>query len=570
MRTVILSFAAFILSFTQVNAQWIDLSPNLPDSIENISDISFLTEEIGLISCKNLSIWPNFQRYIYRTTDGGETWLVSFHDIVNQQENYKFNFINSDTGWAFAQNILLKTIDGGQSWVQNELPLESPPFQLTILSAHFINDSVGWVGGRLIWNNYPYLTYNDVIYKTSDSGTNWSRVLTYQAVTGISKIFFTPGNRGYATNSTFFYRTSNGIDWAKINTISMSDFIFTDQSNGWAVGFDNTNSKISKTSNSGNTWNQQYILPDTALNRLFFLNSMKGICVGDHGKILFTSDGGLNWKNEFIGSNCSLRAINFPDEQIGYCGGQNYLFKTTNGGSIDNQITFSEDSIYIPTLGDTGSVKILNTSDHSVRIDSIISVGAFYGYRGHLSKPGFEYPFYLFQTLPSPQWNDTLGIVIPPHDSINVSFYEVDLCPICDYEVQEYFEDTLRFVFTFMDGNVYSFSKSIPISGEGHPSDVKGEDVLPNEFSLSQNYPNPFNPSTRIKYAISSRQYVTLKVYDVLGNEVSVLVNEEKFLGSYEINFSATGGASKLSSGVYYYQLRAGSLVQTKKMIYLK
>jgi len=140
------------------------------------------------------------------------------------------------------------------------------------------------------------------------------------------------------------------------------------------------------------------------------------------------------------------------------------------------------------------------------------------------------------------------------------------LCPICDYEVQEYFKDTLRFVFTFMDGNVYSFSNSIPISGEGHPSDVEGKDVLPSEFILKQNYPNPFNPSTSIKYAISSRQFVTLKLFDVLGNEIAVLVNEEKSLGSYEINFDA----GKLSSGVYYYQLRAGSLVQTKKMIYLK
>ena len=129
------------------------------------------------------------------------------------------------------------------------------------------------------------------------------------------------------------------------------------------------------------------------------------------------------------------------------------------------EIVLSEDSIYIQSIGDTGSVKIINTSEVPIKIDSINSVGAFYGYRGFLSKPGFEYPFYLFQTLPSPQWNDTLGIVIPPHDSINVSFYEVDLCPICDYEVQEYFKDTLRFVFTFMDGIVYSFRKSIPISG---------------------------------------------------------------------------------------------------------
>lgn len=260
------------------------------------------------------------------------------------------------------------------------------------------------------------------------------------------------------------------------------------------------------------------------------------------------------------------------------------IFMNLQGAKIDGvrygdiipfpeEIVFSEDSIYIPAIGDTGTVKIFNSSDHSVRIDSIISVGAFYGYRGLISKPGFEYPFYLFQTMPG-FMGDTLGIIIPPHDSINVSFFNVDLCPFCDYEVQEYFNDTLRFVFTFMDGNVYSFDKSIPISGEGHPSDVKEQEVLPKEFSLSQNYPNPFNPNTIIRYAISSRQFVTLKVYDVLGNEVATLVNEYKDAGIYETEFNA----DKLSSGVYYYQLRAGdpstgpgqSFVETKKMILLR
>jgi len=253
------------------------------------------------------------------------------------------------------------------------------------------------------------------------------------------------------------------------------------------------------------------------------------------------------------------------------------IFISLQGAKIDGvrygdiitypeEVVYSEDSLYIQTLSDSGSTKIINTSEFPVRIDSIISVGSFYGYWGVFSKPGFLFPFYLIQTFPNQQWGDTLGIIIPPHDSINVSFSNVDLCPFCDYEVQEYFKDTLRFVFTFMDGNVYSFSKSIPISGEGYPSDVEGEDVLPNEFSLSQNYPNPFNPSTSIQYTISSRQYVTLKVYDMLGKGVAVLVNEEKPAGNYEINFDA----SKLSSGVYYYELRAGSLVQTKKMIYLK
>jgi hypothetical protein len=87
-----------------------------------------------------------------------------------------------------------------------------------------------------------------------------------------------------------------------------------------------------------------------------------------------------------------------------------------------------------------------------------------------------------------------------------------------------------------------------------------------NNFELQQNYPNPFNPSTSIQYAIASRQFVTIKIYDVLGNEIATLVNEEKVAGIYEVKFDA----SKLASGIYYYQLRAGEFVETKKMILLK
>ena len=89
---------------------------------------------------------------------------------------------------------------------------------------------------------------------------------------------------------------------------------------------------------------------------------------------------------------------------------------------------------------------------------------------------------------------------------------------------------------------------------------------FPTRFELKQNYPNPFNPSTTIRYAVSSRQYVTLKIYDVLGNEVAILVNEEKPIGSYEVEFDAT----TLPSGIYFYRLQAGSFVETKKMLLLR
>jgi aminopeptidase N len=98
------------------------------------------------------------------------------------------------------------------------------------------------------------------------------------------------------------------------------------------------------------------------------------------------------------------------------------------------------------------------------------------------------------------------------------------------------------------------------------------ESNIPEEYSLSQNYPNPFNPSTTIKYSVAadanfaSTTLVQLKVYDVLGNEIAVLVNEEKQAGNFQVEFDA----SQMPSGIYFYQLKAGSFVQTKKMILLK
>jgi uncharacterized Ntn-hydrolase superfamily protein len=106
----------------------------------------------------------------------------------------------------------------------------------------------------------------------------------------------------------------------------------------------------------------------------------------------------------------------------------------------------------------------------------------------------------------------------------------------------------------------------------------------PNSFYLYQNSPNPFNPTTIIQYAIGSRQFVQLKVYDLLGREVAILVNEEKPAGKYEVEFSAKGGSASggnvysLTSGIYFYELKAGNpstgsgqgFVETKKMILMK
>ena len=86
------------------------------------------------------------------------------------------------------------------------------------------------------------------------------------------------------------------------------------------------------------------------------------------------------------------------------------------------------------------------------------------------------------------------------------------------------------------------------------------------QYHLSQNYPNPFNPTTKINYSVPNRSLVTIKIFDVLGKEVQAIINEEKSAGIYEITWNAV----MLPSGVYFYQLKAGSFIQTKKMILLR
>jgi hypothetical protein len=109
--------------------------------------------------------------------------------------------------------------------------------------------------------------------------------------------------------------------------------------------------------------------------------------------------------------------------------------------------------------------------------------------------------------------------------------------------------------------------KQIDYDGSFEYSDeVLVANPAPIDFALEQNYPNPFNPSTRLKYSIPQTSDVVIKIFDILGNEIETLVNEEKQIGTYEITWIA----EELPSGVYFYRLHAGDFIQTKKMILMK
>ena len=125
--------------------------------------------------------------------------------------------------------------------------------------------------------------------------------------------------------------------------------------------------------------------------------------------------------------------------------------------------------------------------------------------------------------------------------------------------------------YSYIDRNVttgkYLYRiKQIDFDGTFEYSNEIEVDAAPVSFSLEQNYPNPFNPSTKISYSIPQKSFVTIKIFNSLGEEISQLVNEEKEAGRYEVNFEANNH----SSGVYFYKIEAGDFVDIKKMIFLK
>ena len=127
--------------------------------------------------------------------------------------------------------------------------------------------------------------------------------------------------------------------------------------------------------------------------------------------------------------------------------------------------------------------------------------------------------------------------------------------------------DTMSFRILIDNGNDEVIDDSIFVVNQATGiGDNQGSLISPNSYNLAQNYPNPFNPVTTIKYSIPTSEFVTVKVYDVLGNQIETLVDEYKPGGSYEVNFDA----SNLSSGVYFYKIQAGEYINVKKMILLR
>jgi len=378
-------------------------------------------------------------------------------------------------------------------------------------------------------------------------------------------------------------RTTNGGDSWEIQNSTVQTFImdifFIDENSGWALTLKDVfpfNSVILKTTNRGDDWHTKNFPDSSALIRtIFFFDSLNGFAGGSN--ISYTSDGGNIWIKSDVDSNFfsnyPIYKFNFYNRQFGYaCGGRidlaGVVWRTTNAGlnwaaqgiSADEVFDiFILDSLNAITLsGDPeGLYPIANIKTTNTGVTWNFENLPFFGlsftidfrtYNEGWSASGYKF---LLTTNRGETWNE---------------FETPDSAVIYDLQ----FTDARTGYAVGENGVILKLDPTLV--------EVENYSDFPDGFILYQNYPNPFNPNTKIIFALpgvetrhaSSLQIVTLKVYDVLGNEIATLVNKELPAGEYEVEFSPESSIKHPASGIYFYRLNAGGIIRTKKMIYLK
>jgi photosystem II stability/assembly factor-like uncharacterized protein len=381
---------------------------------------------------------------------------------------------------------------------------------------------------------------------------------------------------------------------------------------------------------SGATWQVDWEPTPVPFNDIFVIDQNTVVTVGNSGSILRTTDGGLNWTIVTSGVTDDLLSVSFIDS-FGICGArsQTILYSFNSGADwniaqsgwvgggfwgaimLSPEIGFvaGENSIFQPLLGittDSGqnwnfSAFYLNNNEgRATGVDFTdmfighVSVRVWDG-RGAISKTTDSGSNWVTTFFNNPLWDidfpiSATGLIgYAAGDSGTIyKTYDAGL----NWQLQQSGTFTRLNGVHFLDFD-YGFAVGengtlLRTTTGGEPITQVGESSAKIcDFKLEQNYPNPFNPTTKIQYEIpllggdKRGGFVTLKVYDILGNEVATLVNKEKPAGEYQVELDGTG----LPSGVYFYQLRVGgpetslptvqtdsgqAFMQTRKMILLK
>jgi photosystem II stability/assembly factor-like uncharacterized protein len=355
--------------------------------------------------------------------------------------------------------------------------------------------------------------------------------------------------------------------------------------------------EIWATKDGGVNWQLQFYDPNltTFLNYIEMFDSLNGVAMGDAPTqttptlFLRTTDGGENWismNHSLIGlwSGDVWRRVDFVDINVGYfySYGQipEKLYKTTNGG-IDwivlsdsmecRVIKFYDEDLGIITAGECNdsicnpNVYLTKDGGQSWEFNYTDSMGFVLDIEFIPGKPSDVWMLAgnkaFFSGDTGRTWTEELHIPIlqPEYGFRDMVFTDKNHGWIVGREPFSPGVQTHHLYRTTNGG----------FGGLVSVEDDKVE-IVPTGYYLYQNFPNPFNPVTTIKYNLPEVSFVTLKIYDVLGNEIETLVNDEKPAGNYEVEWDISTISEEVVSGVYFYKLQAGAFVETKKMVLIK
>jgi photosystem II stability/assembly factor-like uncharacterized protein len=456
---------------------------------------------------------------ILQTSDAGTTWMSRASGSTFGIGGVSFS--DSRNGMVVGElGTMYRTRDGGSTWTNL-----SPGTRADLQCVSLVNSTTGIV-----------VTRDGTIFHTVDGGVNWSLVFSrpktwFHSVCAVDAMHCVAvgweyqGPQDWTMNGIVVRSTDGGMSWAD-NLIFGTCFNavhFTDSNHGTIVGVGGGGALVLHTADGGTTWVTQSFGAAAASNGVFFTDAYTGTAVGGGGAIARTTNGGNTWITQRSVPNEDLLGVSFADANIGTAVGQKYdslwqqsalILRTTNGG-VD----------WTPQSAAGGERRLSSVAFTGVNNGTAVGDATLL----HTTDGGHTWT----PQIAGRQW-----------PLFSVSFADANT------------------------GTAVGYWGTILRTTNGGVTWVQPDQSagIPWGYVLHQNYPNPFNPSTTIKYELPKASQVTLTLYDVLGRQVSVLVNERREAGYHEVKFDGSG----LSSGVYFYRIEAGSFVETRKLILLR